>query len=388
MRTDGSTLTSRGPWPAILRRAVGPTLAIAAIIFLFLPLTRTYDLDVFLRAGRAALHGLQVYPPPGSPTVYAGGSFVYPYVAVLPFVPLAALGAGVSTVLFFALSVGAVLLMCSLGSEADPWRRVLVLCTSFTITGLQLGALSPLLFAGVVLLWRLRDRPVAFGLVAAPIVVAKLFLAPLLLWLVLARRWRAFAWASCATLTLLAAGFAFGPLGPAPYLRILSQLGAHEARAGFGLIGALINLGSTPALADAAAVVIASALFLAAYFHHRRRHDERVLFCAGIVAALLLSPVLWSHYLILLTATLLAFDAPRRWFVVFALASWAIAPPHGVRLDTDLIEGVTSSGIWLAVAASLLIFWLRPSNDKLARPRGLPRLVLGRQADLDRRPGG
>lgn len=388
MHTIASSLRAPGRWPVLALRGLAPGLVIAVIVFVFLPLSRTYDLDVFLRAGRSALDGLQVYPHPGSPTVYSGGSFVYPFVAVWPFVPLAALGHGASTVLFFALSVGAVLLACSLGANGDPWRGVLVLCTSFTITGLQLGALSPLLFAGVVILWQLRDRPVVLGLVAAPIVVAKLFLAPLLLWLLLARRWRAFAWATGFTLTLLGAGFMLGPISPGPYVRILSALGAHEARAGFGLIGALINLGAVPAVADACALMIAAILFVAASLHFRRRRDERVLFCAGIAAALLLSPVLWSHYLILSAALLLVSNARLRWYVVLALASWAIAPPHGVHLDTDLIEGVTSSGIWPAVAASLLLFGRRRSRGKLPASGGLQRLLLGREADLDRRSGG
>jgi hypothetical protein len=134
----------------------------------------------------------------------------------------------------------------------------------------------------------------------------------------------------------------------------------------------LLNLGASTAVADLTALVIASVVFLAAYVHHRRRRDEPVLFCAGIATALVLSPVLWSHYLILSAAALLVFNAPRRWYAILALASWAIAPPHGVDLDTDLIEGVASSGIWLAVAASLLLLWLRRSSSKPPRLRRAP----------------
>jgi alpha-1,2-mannosyltransferase len=339
-----------------LGRAAALLLALAVIVVVFLPLSPAYDLDVFLRAGDAALHGLHVYPTPGSPAVYSGFSFVYPYFAVWPFVPLAALSPGLSTILFFAFCSGAVIAACLVAAGDDPWRPLLVLCTAFTITGLQLGALSPLLFAGALFLWRVRNRPVAFALLAAPVVASKLFLAPLLVWLLLARRYRAFAWACGSTLALLAIGFVLGPLGPASYLGLLSKLGAHEARSGFGLIGGLMNAGVAPGIAEGAAVAVAAAVFSAAYVRWRRARDERVLFCAGIVASLVLTPVLWSHYLVLLPAALLALNAPRQWFVVLALASWAIAPPHGVHLDTDLIEGVTSSGAWLAVATSLLIF--------------------------------
>ena len=337
-------------WVRGLRRSAASLLLVAAIVVVFLPLTPAYDLDVFLRAGFAALHGLHVYPTPGSPAVYSGFSFVYPYFAVWPFMALAALPTALGTALFFAASAAAVIAACLLAAKSDPWPAVLVLCTTFTITGLQLGALNPLLFAGTVFLWRLRDRPLALGLLAAPIVASKLFLLPLLAWLLLARRYRAFAWASIATLALLGAGFALGPLDPGQYLHLLSQLGAHEARSGFSLIGALMNAGFAPAVGKTAAVTLALALFGGAFVHYRRARDERVLFCAGIVASLVLTPVLWSHYLILLAAGLLVLNAPRRWFVVLALASWALAPPHGIQ-NTDLVQG----GRWLAVAASLLV---------------------------------
>jgi alpha-1,2-mannosyltransferase len=320
-----------------------------------LPLTPTYDLDVFLRAGHAVLQALPVYPRAGSPAVYSGSSFVYPYAAVWPFVPLSMLPAGLSTPLFFAASIGAVLAACVVAAQGDTWPAALVLCSSFAITGLQLGAISPLLFVGAVFLWRLRDRPIGFGVLAAAVVASKLFLAPLLVWLLFARRWRAFAYASGLTLAVLTAGFAFGPIGPLAYARMLSELGAHEARAGFGLIGALLNTGLAPITAHAAAILIAVALSAAACVHYRREHDERVLFGAAIIASLVLTPVLWSHYLVLLASVMLVFGAQREWFVLLAVASWAIAPPHGVRLDTDLIEGLHSSGTWLAVAALLIL---------------------------------
>jgi alpha-1,2-mannosyltransferase len=324
-----STRSSWAPRLSVPRRLLAPLLLVAAIVVVFLPLTRAYDVDVFLRAGAAAMHGLRVYPAPGTPAVYSGSSFVYPYFILWPFMLLGALPAALGTAVFFAISACAVVAACLLAADSGPWRAVLVLCTAFTITGLQLGALSPLLFAGAVLLWRQRSRPSVF-LLAGPVVVCKLFLAPLLVWLLLARRFRALAWASASTIVLLGIGFILGPIDPGQYLRILSQLGAHEARSGFGLIGALMNAGLAMSAAQAWALALTLVLLLAAHLHHRRTRDERVLFCAGLAAALLLTPVLWSHYLVLLLAGLLAYDVPRRWFVVLAIASWAIAPPHGV----------------------------------------------------------
>jgi alpha-1,2-mannosyltransferase len=326
---------------------------VVAIVLGFLPLSPSYDLDVFLRAGYATLHGQDVYPSPGSAAVYSGSAFVYPYFAAWPFAALAVISSTLSTTLFFAVCVCAVLIACLIGADRDLWPAALTLCTAFTITGLQLGALSPLLFVGAVFLWRLRERPLAFALLAAPLVASKLFLAPLLVWPLLAARYRAFAYASASTLALLMLSFTLGPIGLSPYLHILSELGIHEARAGFGLIGALMSVGFSPHAAQATAIAVALAVFVAAHVHFRRRGDERVYFCAGIAASLILTPVLWSHYLILLSAILLILGARRRWFVLLLLASWAISPPHGVDVNTDLIRDITSSGAWPAVGVAL-----------------------------------
>jgi hypothetical protein len=293
-------LASGAARPALKRalnqvlRVTGPLLLVAAIVLVILPLSRPYDVDVFLHAGHAVLGGLRVYPIPGSPAVYSGSSFVYPYFAVWPFVALAALPSALGTTIFFALS--------------------------------------------------------AFALLAAPVFASKLFLVPLLAWLLLARRYRAFAVASAFTIALLTAGFVAGPLDPAQYLHLLSQLGAHEARSGFGLIGALMNAGLASAAAQPAAAALAVALYAAAYIHDRHTRDERVLFCTGIVASLLVTPVLWSHYLVLLPAALLVIGAARRWLLVLALGSWALAPPHGAP-DAGLIQ----LGAGCASTASLLV---------------------------------
>lgn len=331
-------------------------LALLVIVVVFLPLTPAYDVQVFLRAGHAVFHGLPVYPRPGSAAVYSGSSFVYPYLAAWPFVPLAALPTGIGIALFFVACACAVLAAAVLGAEVDAMIVVLVLSTAYTITGLQLGSLSPLLFAGALFLWRLRDRPVAFGLLAAAVIASKLFLLPLLIWPLLARRYSAFKWASGCTLAVLAAGFALGPIGPLDYAHLLSQLGAHEAGSGFSLTGAFMTAGLTTSTAEMAALLLAAAVLATAYLAYRRSRNEDVLFCAAIVASLIASPVVWSHYLVLLAAPLLAIRARRRWFLALALASWIMSPPHGLTIRVHASQGVASHGAWLALGIMLAVF--------------------------------
>jgi alpha-1,2-mannosyltransferase len=350
-------------WTAHWRSLAGPLIVGAVIAVLFTPLSPAYDLAVFVGAGHALLHGASVYPPPGSAQVYSGSSFVYPYFAVAPFVPLALVSRSVGDAAFFAVSFGALGAACLAQSRGDGWRAALVLATSFAVTGLQLGALSPLLAAGVVFLWRLRDRPVALGVLAGPVIGVKLFLAPLLLWLLIARRRRALAAACAVTGGLVALGFVLGPLGPGAYLELLSALGHHEARAGFGLIGALLRAGLTPSAADVLAAGAAGTLMLAAHRHHCRHGDERVVFCAALLAALALSPVVWSHYLLLLGVALLVLDLPRRWFAVLLALSWMAAPAHGVRIGDDSLSTFMPA-LW--ILAALVVgrsFWAAPAYE-------------------------
>ncbi len=340
------------PSPALTswgRSLLMPAAVGVGIVAVLVPLSPAYDLDVFLRAGQALLSGHSLYPKLGSTGVYSGSAFVYPYLAAWPFVPLALMPPAAAVAVFFALTFAAVTTSALAVSGRDAVRTALVLSASFGITGLQLGALSPLLFAGVLALWRLRERPAAFALLAGPVIAAKLFLAPLLVWPLLARRSRAFAGAASALTGLLAAGFVLGPLGPAAYARMLSSLGGHEARAGFGVIGALMRAGLSQRAAELVALALAAALVTAAQHRYRRRGDERVLFSAGVLASLALSPVLWSHYLILLAAPLLVLEAGIGWFALFALASWAIAPPHGVAFDVDP-AGLARIILWVVLA--------------------------------------
>ena len=355
MSTRNAGPTSSASGRAELWQLALTGVAVLTIVLVFLPLTPAYDLEVFLRAGHALLRGLRVYPNPSSPAVYSGSAFVYPYVAVLPFIPLAAVTGALATTLFFAAGAGAVVSASFLASGRDGLIALLVLGTAFTITGLQLGALSPLLFAGAVFLWRLRDRPVAFGVLAAAVVGSKLFLIPLLAWPLLVGRRRAFAWAACSVLSLLAVGFAIGPLGPLAYVQLLAQLGAHEARAGFGLTGALMSAGLAPVAAEVVAALVAATVLGATYVRFRQTRDEPVLFCGAIVASLIASPVLWSHYLVLLAAVLLARGAPRRSFLLLALASWVLAPSHGITIHVQASQAVASHGAWLALAITLTV---------------------------------
>jgi hypothetical protein len=201
-----------------------------------------FDVDVFLRAGAAVGDGDDPYPQPGTPEVYSGFAFVYPYLVAFPFVPLAAMGSWADEV-FIAVSAAAVFAGTWLAGARHPRTFALVLAASCTVTGLQMGTLNALLFLGLVTLWRVRDAPAATAAVAALLVYSKLFLAPVLLFLLLTRRWAAFAGALGVLGLLFGVGELTSPVGIHTYTEMLSALAREEAPDGLSFAGLLMNVG-------------------------------------------------------------------------------------------------------------------------------------------------
>jgi hypothetical protein len=330
-----------------------------------------FDLDVFLRAGAAVGGGHDPYPAPGSPAVYSGFAFVYPYLVAVPFVPLAWLPRAGAEAVFIGLSVVSVLVGCWLAG-ARRWRAyALVLAASCTITGLQMGTLNALMFACLAALWRLRARPAPAGLLAALLVYSKLFLLPLPLWLVLARRWRAAAVAAGALGALFAAGQLASPVGLGAYSAMLDTLARAEAPDGLSLTGLLMNAGlgltaATWAARAVATAVLAGCLPAARTGVSWRRParawrlavaapdaaEERLLFAAVVAAALLASPIVWSHYLLLLAVPLIVLEGGERTgaLAVATAVSWLLVTPH---LSTRTEVAVSGAVVLVLVAPPL-----------------------------------
>ncbi|MCM3887482.1 glycosyltransferase family 87 protein [Frankia sp. R82] len=308
-----------------------------------------FDVDVFLRAGAAVRAGHTPYPEPGTAAVSSGSAFVYPYLTVWPFVPLSALSHAAD--LFVAASVLAVLAGTRvsgvrLSGVRDLRIHALVLAASTTVIGLQMGTLNALLFAGLALAWRTRDHPLACGTVVALAIYSKVFLAPVLVWLVLARRWRAAGVAGVVLATLVGVSALTSPLDLTDYFALLDQLGRAEAQAGISLTGLLNGVGLATTTAATLARGAALAVLAGCWWAARRGHDERLAYTGGVVAALLASPVVWCHYLLLLVAPLLALSGPagappprhrgardRRPvapgpIALFATGSWLLVTPH------------------------------------------------------------
>ena len=76
------------------------------------------------------------------------------------------------------------------------WRCYVIALTSpVVVHGLYYGNLTIVMVLLVALAWRYRERARIAGLALGAAVAAKLFVWPLVVWLLLTRRFRAAAWA-------------------------------------------------------------------------------------------------------------------------------------------------------------------------------------------------
>lgn len=244
-------------------------------------------------AGHRVLHGMSPY------TIPAEHALNYPAFGALVFVPFGALPSTVANVIFVVIVAGSLPLTLRL-LEVRDWRVYAVaVMWQPVMVGWETANVSLLLICGLAAIWRYRDRQAVVGVILALLVSVKFFIAPVGLWLLLTRRFRAAAWAVAVTLALNVVSWAILGFDQIRiYLHVISKFAAVVQSWGYSLIDLVHQLGVSQPLADASGVIVAAAVIGAAL---RVRHDrERVLFGAVIAACLFVSPVVEAHYLALM----------------------------------------------------------------------------------------
>jgi Glycosyltransferase family 87 len=255
-------------------------------------------------AANRVLDGLSPYALP------VEGAFKYPAVAALLIAPFALLPHAFADWTFTLLVIAAVPATLRLLNVRD-WRvYAIALLWPPVVYGWETANVTLLLMLGVALVWRYRDRAKIVGAVLALLVSVKLFLLPLVVWLLATRRYAALAWTILATAVLNAIAWpVLGMHALAQYVHLLHGFTPGAERRGYSLISLLLNqgIGQTPAyvLALALAAVAAAAGIVAG------RHENDIgAITACLVASLLASPLVESHYLALLIVPL-AMAYPR-----------------------------------------------------------------------------
>lgn len=296
---------------------------------------------------------LSVGVPFDSPdAAITGHNAIYTTFTAAVATPITLLPPLVADVVFTALLVAAGA-ACLWVLGVRDWRVYgVVAMWAPVISAVQTANVTLVLALLMALAWKYRNRRFLPGVFVGLAIAVKLFPWPLVVWLAASRRYAAAAAALGVTVLSFLLILPFG--SPLDYFRLMRRLGET-----FGPDTYSFYDPASPGMVAwvAAAVVV---LGLIVYFG-AVRGDDQASFTLGVVACLLLSPIVWLHYFSLLIVPL-AIARPRLgplWFLPLAYWGLAIAPSSSWELArATLITAVIVGTVVLQRSTRA-----RPSRD-------------------------
>lgn len=273
-------------------------------------------------AGWAVLHGSSPYPPPDPHRlVILLHAFVTPPPVAVLAAPLSLIPFPEAIGIWNLACVAALLAALYVMGVRDKRIYLLALCSFPLFESLENGQPDGLFALAAAFVWRYRDSWQS-GVAAGFLIAAKLLAWPLVIWMLVTRRFRSLKITVASTAVMLVASWAFfGFRGLAQY----PQLIAADAKAfetfptSTSLVQALsplgLSIGATRVLATLVALVLAAGIVMLA------RGSDQGWFSGALTFGVLCSPVVWFHYLVVLFVPL-AF-ARRRQVVMWAAIAYS-----------------------------------------------------------------
>jgi hypothetical protein len=279
------------------------------------------DFAIFRHAGQLVAHGRTPYGAVAS--LADQHHFVYPEPFAYLFAPFSLIGLRVGAILFLLLSAAALIVALRLLRVAD-WRVYgAALLAPPVFDALGVGSISLFLLLAAAAAWRFRHSGWA-GILIAIAVAAKLFMWPLLVWLIVTRRFRSTVAAAVTFGVILAAWAATDAASIGSYPRMLRAL--EIAQPSSYSVRALALAAGIPAV-DALTVVIAVAAAMAVVAVTVSR-GEMQGFSAALIVSLFATPLLWLHYLVLLLVPLMLHRRRLTWPFLLLACLW-VTPATG-----------------------------------------------------------
>ncbi|MEJ3657087.1 glycosyltransferase family 87 protein [Actinomycetes bacterium KLBMP 9759] len=318
------------------------------------------DFDTFWHSAVAFTQGADIYDTPAKLT-----NLNPPLMTVL-LSPFAALDVLVAYRVFVALSVlmvlGSVLVVARELRLGRPVTAVVVGCVllSSPLHGtLVLGQIYPLLLVGLVAGWtaQRRGRPVLGAVLFGVTVALKPSLAPILLLPVLQRRW-APAWAGMGAAAAATAGGALlaGPSSAVEWVRIAIAEGVPDSVDNASLPGLAVRFGLSPVPGTVAGLLVLGATSVWCARHRGRVDPSGTAVWAVLAAGLLLSPIAWHNYLLLLFPGVLVLVAQRHHAAATAALAVTLVP---VSWNAEFPPDGTVADIGRSLYCAVLLgYWL------------------------------
>jgi hypothetical protein len=323
-----------------------PAALFSSVLLLAVGHRYAFDLHQFWQGANDVLQGRSPYPSRSAlPSIAEAPSltplevqhrlgFPYPAAAAVVLTPLAALPFWLAATIFTGVCIAALVLALWLLGVRD-WRCYGVMFGSIPVIGaVRLGTFTPLLLLALAVAWRYRDRRWVVALALTAGVVAKLFLWPVLVWLVATRRFRTAATSGGLMVAVSLAGWAIiGFAGLRDYPHLLSVYSRAGEAKGYSDVALGLSLGLPPGTARALGLALGLCALAVVFLVARRPavDSDRRAFIAAIAASLLLTPIVWLHYLALLYVPI---AVSRRslsvlWFVPLLLWASPYQESHG-----------------------------------------------------------
>lgn len=286
-----------------------------------------YDFAAYWLAAGRLLHGAPLYDP-GVTEAVGYGVWLYPPPAAAAFLPFALLPLDVASAAWIAGMAAATVAAIAIlpVSARARWLVLLLAGVMWPVSyAIKLGQVTPLLVLGFAAAWRWVDRPAVVGLAGGIGGVLKLQPGLVLGWAALTGRWRAVAVgaavaAVAALVTLPLTGFAAYGDYLALLGRVSGALGTENNLAPGAVAAGLGVDAGTAGVIQAASMVLAVAV--AAVVARRGSAEAGLL--AAIVASQVASPVLWTHYAMVLLLPMAWLLERRGWWVVAIPAATSI----------------------------------------------------------------
>lgn len=294
------------------------------------------------------------------------GLYLYSPVVALLFVPLTSLGEQGAILVWLALRIAALALICALMPIPRRLRLAVFGVAALSapvLFDLDLGNVSLLVTLMGVLAWRWLDRPLGAFALAASLTVRPT-MALIAGWWLLRGLWRPVAWTAAAGVALVLISLAFVRLDLwFQYLTVLRNVGNVTG------VGANVDLGSAVLLIGGPAWLAQLALYAgyavaAGAVLLSLRRDRELSFVVTLMATLLLSPLLWDHYLtnLLVPAAFLAARG-RPWALILPLLCWS---PQALVLAFPALRGAADSALAPVAVAGLLLPFAAPDRGEHA----------------------
>lgn len=330
-------LTSHIDWRRVGRRTFLAAVFVLALVQLFLSThSNQYGLDFrggTWHAGREVLAGRTPYPHPlvGVALMMQPSGFMTPPPLALLGIPFSLLPYSAAIAAFNVFCAFALLCALRLLGVSDKRVYVLAVCSFPFVSSLALGQPDGVFALCAALAWRYRDSwPGA--LAAAAVIAMKLLAWPLLIWFIATRRFRQASLAAAGSVLILVGSWAcIGFHGMSPYLKLLSDDAKTYENKSHSLVAGFMHLGLSSRTAGLLTILTAAAIAAATVVVSRG--SDQGWFSSAIVLGILMSPIVWDHYLVLLLVCLAAARQTRDplfWLLTAALWLAPSENPPGV----------------------------------------------------------